>query len=306
MHPFPFLTSSLSPLASIFRPLTSRLWPLASGLLFLTAHAAPAQSIHSALQGKQVKKNFTAAVDQLDEFIDRFNHNDPMFLEAFPNRPRRPMSAERAFLVKSLLNPKAKLDEGVTAGFIKQVTNPAAPRLLSLSDHDWYAALSCTYTLDGRPVSGRLVLKFERDSGGVSAWRVMGATGTWLTEESATIQTLPARATRRRGLNPAAHGNGFIALHRAFLSPESFGENLSDSASRNARVLAALVQNERLKLNRVTHIVYHFLQVDNYIFTVSDVDAPEGEPSGFLISRLLHTDAEAKRKYRRSILHVEG
>lgn len=271
----------------------------------LLPHTGQGQGIPGITQ-PGIQKKFTASVDQLDEFIDRFNHNDPMFLEAFPNRPKRPLSAERAFLVKTLLNPKSKLDPALTDGFIREVTNPAKPCLLNFTDQDWYATLACKLTLDGKPVTGRLVLRFEEDSNGVSAWRILSASAPWLDAEAQKMTTLPPPAARKRGLNPASHGNGFIALHRAFMSADLFAENLADSASRDARVLAGLVESNRLRLDRVTAVLYHFLQVNNFLFTVSDVNAPEGEPSGFLIGRIQKADAEAKRKYRKTVLHLEG
>jgi len=263
------------------------------------------QSIAGFQDGRPIKKKFTASVDQLDEFIDRFNHKDPMFLDAFPNRPKRPLSAERAFLVKTLINPKSKLDPAVTNSFIKEVTNPAKPHMLDFGDRDWYASLACKLYLDGKPVQGRLILRFELDTNGVTAWRIYSGSGAWL--EGETLRNSLTSAPRRRmGLTPASHGNGFIALHRAFMTAESFANNLSDSATATAKQISALVASHRLKLDRVTAIQYHFLQVDGFLFTVTDISAPEGEPSGFLISRLVKANADAKRRYRRSILHVEG
>jgi hypothetical protein len=273
-------------------------------LLLLVPGIAWGQAVSSYQGGRPLKKKFTASVDQLDEFIDRFNHKDPMFLDAFPDRPKRPQSAERAFLVKTLLNPKSKLDATVTKGFIKEVINPAKPLFLDFGDRDWYASLACRLMLDGKPVQGKLILKFELDTNGVTAWRIFSASGAWLDAEQDHLAADGKH--RRRGLNPASHGNGFIALHRAFLSPESFADNLADSASHNAKMVGKLVASNRLKLDRVTSVNYHFLQVEGYVFTVSDITAPEGEPSGFLISRLVKANGEAKRRYRKSILHLEG
>jgi hypothetical protein len=253
---------------------------------------------------RAVKKKFTSSVDQLDEFIDRFNHKDPMFQEAFPQRPKRPESAERAYLIKTLLNPKSNLDPHVTQGFIKEVSNPAKPHILDFGDQDWYASLTCKMLLDGKPVQGKLILRFELDTNHVTAWRIYAGSAAWLEAEAGKLPLTARHA--RKGLNPASHGNGFIALHRAFMSPDRFAENLSDSAARSAKMFTALVAANRLKLDRVTGIAYHFLQVDGYLFTVADIVAPEGEPSGFLINHLIKANADAKRKYRKSVLHVAG
>ena len=269
--------------------------------LFAALPPAWGQSIPGVpLTGKPLQKKFTASVDQLDEFIDRFNHKDPMFVEAFPNRPQRPLWAERAFLVRTLVNPKARIDPKVTDAFVKQVSGPPKAVLLHLADKDWYAALQCRLLLDGKPVAAKLVLGFEQDTNGVEAWRLQAVQAPWLADAGGP--PLPAATGKRRGLNPASHGNGFISLHRAFASAERFGDNLSDSATAGARAFAGLVAGQRLKLERVTQVVFHFLQVEGYVFTVSDVTAREGEPSGFLIGNLSKAGAEAKRKYRKAAL----
>ncbi len=265
----------------------------------LAATASWGQSIPGVpLPGKPLQKKFTASVDQLDEFIDRFNHKDPMFVEAFPNRPQRPLWAERAFLIRTLINPKARLDPKVVDAFVKQVSGPPRAIMLNLEDKHWYAALQCRLVYDGKPVVAKLVLGFEQDSNGVQAWRLRAVQAAWLAEAGGTPANLAQG--RRRGLNPASHGNGFIALHRAFASADRFGDNLSDSATTDAHSFAGLVAAQRLKLERVTKVVFHFLQVDGYVFSVADVTAKEGEPSGYLIGSLAKAGAEAKRKYRQA------
>jgi hypothetical protein len=251
-----------------------------------------------------LKKKFTSAVDQLDEFIDRFNHQDPMFLEAFPNRPKRPLSAERAFLVKTLFDPHSNLDPTTKEGFLNTIVNPSRPQMLDFADRDWYASLNCKMLLDGKPVTAKMILRFELDSNGATAWRIQSASAPWLHAEAHNL-SIPNRL-HRRGLNPASHGNGFISMHRAFLSPETFPDNLADSANLSAKQMAALVVSNRLKLDRITTIQYHFLQINGYLFTVADITAPEGEPSGFLINRLVRASSEEKRKYKRTILHLQS
>lgn len=65
-----------------------------------------------------------------------------------------------------------------------------------------------------------------------------------------------------------------------------------------------LVKNKQIQVEFTERIVYHFLQIPNYIFTVQNYER-ESYNSGWLISSLMQMDDKLKSTYKVEVLNVK-
>lgn len=238
----------------------------------------------------EVTANFAHQVKQIDEFIERFNNQDNTLIRRYAERLDTSVRFRRENLVKSLFNasdPGWNKDDIVR--FIGQVNDTAKPVHLNFFDNHWYAEVNCAVLYRGKPNSLTLVLKIQREKNGASKWVAVSAMADYL--------RLPVRLDTTTGLNPLSHATDFMNVDLLSADKANIGNYLP--AGHYNDVLSVFLyesQNNRLTIKQVNKITYHFMQVGGWVFTVSRFNR-QTRNSGWLISRLLPLDAEAKRKY---------
>ena len=254
------------------------------------------------------KVSFTQEVDVLDEFVERFNNQDRLLNKQYEQiKNRRTPHQTRAFLLKGLFNYQNKewnlLD---MKSFVQSVTDSTSPRFLKFADQNWFAELFATVDHGGKSEKISLILRFEQGPL-FSRWLLVGARGNLL--KAATADSLPALfkpIDTLRGINPAAHGNDFISLYRAL----DDRKNLRCYADRNElhhpelNRFLRLLQAGRISISQIDHVVYHFMQVDGWIFTVSCFPYKPQNSSGWLIGQLYPANEPIKAQYRKRILNL--
>ncbi len=263
------------------------------GWLLLGGQVAWAQSAFT-----EEEASFLFSVKQVDEFFERFNHEENTLLRQHLGRMFPDREITRQEMIKGLFNyADRNWDLQDISAFLAQVSQPEQPVLLSFYDRDWYAELDCAVIYEGQPQQARLTMRVERLPGSSATKWVLAAA-------AAEFLELPRNADPTQSLSPASHGTDFMNLDRALED----GMNVRSYLPQNYRadVLTLFLKahaDGKLEFRQVNQVTYHFLQVDGWIFTLRNYNR-SSRNSGWLISQLLPADTLAKTKYRSFKLHL--
>ena len=271
--------------------------------LLLSAAAASAQRVLFPYE-----ENFAWQVKHIDEFMDRFNNADYTPIRQYVKDQYAINDVSRADVLRSLFNLEKKdWNRQHIVRFLSEVSDSLPPPYLDFYDADWYAELRCQGTHDGQKVYFTLVLSIELDEKtGGSRWIINSVDADFLPKATpeglvfAVDETYDVSKT----LQPTSFGTDFMNLVDA-LRDTAHLESYVVSGAVDQPLTAFLNQLYRRELSfrQVDHIVYHFLQVDGWVFQVQDFHRATTN-SGWLINELLPTADAAKREYRKNILHL--
>lgn len=247
---------------------------------------------------------FAFEVKQIDEFFERFNNSAGSFFAAYLQNHFPGILPDRLALLKSLFDLKkipgsAELAEE----FCLQVSDTVNPSYLDFYSHEWYAEAICKFTLNGRPIEITLLLKIERTANGGSKWMIAGVHSRDMVPAVIKIG-FPEKSTCCKFLNPMSHATNFISLSRALGDKTNLPDYLDSNFLHHpysAAFTQALLRNQ-LQYHYVREIRYHFLQVEGWVFTVSQYRR-QSIHSGWLISNLKKATATEKEQFKHTLFH---
>ena len=244
------------------------------------------------------EENFAFEVKQIDEFIERFDNRENTLIKEYVKAHFPDAQIERTSLIKGLFNQSdTTWKPGVVNEFIADVTNSTSPDFLSFYDSDWYAEVECQFSYSGKVQEAALTLKVQPEKDGASKWIIAGVKADFLRLHSASDST--------KSLNPISHGTDFLGLEKA-LSDKANLLNYFRRDFKNDQVTSFIyeLKNGSLKFKQVNSIVYHFLQIDHWVFTIEQFSR-DSRNSGWLISSLTKASAKHKELYKKEVLHIE-
>lgn len=249
------------------------------------------------------EKHFIYEVKQIDEFFERFNDDKDSFIRKTYKSYNTPYTIKRADLVRTLFNYEThNWDTAVIDSFITFVTSKKNPLLLNFYGSGWYAEALCRFQYQGAEIEVPVILRIDAGKDNRSKWMV---TAIRSKEFPATQVQQPAiaAADSTRFIQPASHGNNFIALGRAFEDREHLGYYFDKAflTTSNAGGFYNALSLGRLKFLYVKRVTYHFLQIRDWIFTVQSFPRAALN-SGWLINSLKKATDEEKQQYIKSLL----
>ncbi len=265
-------------------------------------------SVHAQTVLFPYEENFAWQVKQIDEFMDRFNNADYTPIRQYVKEQYNIEDVSRTDVLRSLFNLEKKgWNKQNIVHFLSEVSDTLPPPYLDFYDTDWYAELRCQGVQNQKKVHFTLVLSIELDeASGGSRWIINSADADFLPKASderlafAVDETYDVTKT----LQPTSFGTDFMNLVSA----------LKDTAHLESYVLRGAVDQpltaflnqlyrRELTFRQVDHIVYHFLQVDGWVFQVQDFHRATTN-SGWLINDLLLLSEAEKQDYRKNVLHL--
>ncbi|MGB3616606.1 MAG: hypothetical protein WBA12_00680 [Catalinimonas sp.] len=265
----------------------------------LTLHAVRAQDLAGGNMWDQDRDNFVFKVKQIDEFLERFNNEESTLLNEQFQRTNAGRTPSRRQMLSALFN---QADDGWdpvnVQRFLAQVDNDDRPARLDFQDEDWYATADCNVLYAGEARKVQLTLKIEKQPDGRSLkWVIVGARGDFL--------LLPDQTDPTTSLTPYSHGTDFMNLGQALLDMDNVRNYLPNTFEASALTLFIYgVRTGQVKFTQVNRVRYHFLQVEDWVFTVEQFERST-QNSGWLISRLAPADNTGKNNYRRYVLHID-
>lgn len=234
----------------------------------------------------------------LDEFILRFNYNDTTYLNTLLNN--RYNEIDRSTFIHYLFdycNPSLIKDSVLTDKFIQTVCNNGI--LLDTQDENWYALLKCSFNVKqdnkvkSKTVPLDLVLQYVGSKEKGHKWIIASVGGDLFKMERKSNQII----------SPVSNDVNFLDLHNLCNSENYM--NLVDNgyALDHLSMFLFALRNKIISLESVNSIQYHFMQIDNYIFTVDYFNRSECN-QGWLISSLKEVNNEEKINYKNKILYL--
>ena len=254
------------------------------------------------------EENFAWQVKQIDEFMDRFNNADYTPIRRYLQEQYDVDEVSRTDVLRSLFNlEKQDWSKPDIVRFLSEVTDSLPPPYLDFYDDDWYAELRCQGVLDRQPVYFTLVLSIERDAAsGGSRWVINSVAGNFLptADTVALAFAVDEGYDASKTLQPTSFGTDFMNLVDALRDTAHLDSYVAPHAvDPSLTVFLNHLYRRKLTFRQVDHIVYHFLQVDHWIFQVQDFHRPSIN-SGWLINSLMAATAEEKAHYRKEVLHL--
>jgi hypothetical protein len=266
----------------------------------ILAHNAKGQVIES---NSNRERNFVFEVKQIDEFIERFNNDNDGFLVNYIKRNYDDIKIDRKALIANLFNRKVSIwkknDLDEFSGF---VTNEAKPLYLDFDADNWYAEALSRFLYNGKVIDVVIILRIKKEQNGGTKWMIVCAYSKMIacTKRPANYRI---RNNYSKFLSSMSHATNFISLSSALSDMSNIHDYLDDNFLRSPSsqgFLTALL-SKKLRFQYVRKIKYHFLQVDNWIFTVERFQR-ESVNSGWLISNLYKASDKDKKAYTQALL----
>ena len=264
-------------------------------------------------QAQLLDNNFLMQVKQIDEFIDRFNNspnayrnyaliskNSKAKIDNLSKTLYGSESADRISMVLLLFDFDIveKIGRDKVKKFVLQVTDSTSGHELNFYEGNWYAVVTVEVLYKGAKQKVDLVFKnyVPEETKPMSFWSAVAGRAEFLRPKP--------NQNQRIGINPGSHGVNFVPLISALENSRNFSNVLSPDFAYDDISLIAYAANEGyLTFQHVREVKYHFLQVDNWVFTVEYFNRNDAN-SGWLISNLIESNPAQKKVYEQKILGI--
>ncbi len=231
-------------------------------LLFFSMNNCFAQ-----LSDSLINERLYNEVKQLDEFIERFNYKQ----DIHGNKISPNFSIPRVQYIASLIEANyilraSKASLATYRNFIDTIANPSHPFLIKFAEKDWYAQASCQIIYKNQIKDLDLLLKIEQAPNKTTRWVIIGVKSDFL--------PLPSRSDDSSlYITPNSHETNFIDMRKNLEKKEQVAHYTQKDFQLDAfSIFLFEIYNGNLKIDFVKKITYHFLQLDNWFFTVDYFD----------------------------------
>jgi hypothetical protein len=281
--------------------LYSRIIFLILFLLDFFCHSLSAQNAPAGPTPEALRRH----VSTIENFMNRFNYEEDKSGNSVPIKSTVPAPdyyiRERNYQITALINfavlnnpaKKILLDE-----FLQQVNATDNQVKLSLRDKQWFSEVQMEVLYNQKPEKLTLILQLEEAQPKTYHWAIRSVKGRFLNVK-------PEEVDHAKLIPPNSHGTDFIGLPQN-LKPAKF---ISQFVSQEATVdqlsifLYAVYRGDII-FKQTGKVVFHFLQLSNWIVRVEDLNKSFGN-SGFMVSELIKADDAAKRLYALQELNIK-
>jgi hypothetical protein len=264
------------------------------GLSFFSA----AQVIQPSISGRQ-ESDFAFEVKTIDEFLERFNNDQYTLIRQHLESRFPGKKISRQELVRTLFNYQEPLwNKDLAAQFVTSVCDTTGEKFLDFYADNWYAQAECLVKYKGVPKKVTVTLQvMVSDRNGAAKWVICGARAPFL--------DFSRRLDSKKFLNPISHATDFIGLKKAMEDKMFLRNYLTEKfqESHLNKYLAALATGD-IVFQQINSITYHFLSIENWLFTVKEYVRP-GRNSGWLIQSLTKRNGKEKEEYKKNVLFCD-
>jgi hypothetical protein len=265
-----------------------------------------ANSLFAQNYEKEFETIFAWEVKQVDEFMERFNNKDNTLIKNYKKDGNDAKSFNRERMIKSLFDAQTKSwnFEEINS-FIREVSSKSL--LLDFYDRDWYAKVNCSVTWKGSPQKAIIILKLQVNSDSSSKWVISGVSAPFLSNTTFTELDAQKSKDKSLSLNPVSHATDFMNLYKITENGENISNYFSPIEEQNKETKIFMQQCilQNLKIKNVANISYHFLQLNNWIFEVKQLNR-QTKNSGWLITKLIKVNTQEKNLYRLNTLKQQS
>ncbi|MEM6348927.1 MAG: hypothetical protein AAF927_33890 [Bacteroidota bacterium] len=229
------------------------------------------------------EKVLYASTKQVNQFFRRFNGEESPLGERYYPRDSlyRNARLREEYLNMLFDSGNQDLNRNKRSKFIRSITNPARPVFLDFHGGEFFAEVLTTFYYKGEKVNLTLFLKLEEDTIG-SKWVFTN------------VYFEPfARAFREAGdsdppdfLHPLSHELDFMNLIKVFREANN-PEKFTEEGFQPDYLTLFLYEYKKgnLKFHTVNKVKFHFFQIENWYFELSEVER-QGGNRGWLITQM--------------------
>jgi hypothetical protein len=248
---------------------------------------------------------FATKVVQLDEFIHRFNNDPNSRIRQYYLSHHRAFDKSREQLIRSLFNYSQAWDSLQMDHFVRRAIDPRRPDSLEFLQDRWYAEARCNFLYNAVTVEADLILRIQLNPDGTAQWVIAAVKPDFVLvqEPAAPVMVLSPAERKVRFIQPAANDTYFAELERDFADKRNLTAYFDARffERRNAGSFYLALLKDRIKFLAVKKLTYHYLQVQDWIFTVDNFDR-ETRNSGWLISSIRAASKEERSDYEKRLL----
>jgi hypothetical protein len=234
---------------------------------------------------------FYAATKQVNQFFRRFNSEESVDGKRYYEKDSLYHDhTTRSFFLNQLFDKgNSFINENLKQQFIQHVNAPTKPVFLDFHGGKWLAQVSTVFYWEGKEVSATLFLNLQEEHTG-SKW-VINRVCFRPFEEYFLKDTLDTI----HFLHPLSHELEFMNLYEVFHDEKELVQNYTDRDYQPDYLTLFLFEVKRgnLRFKTVMDVKFHFFQVDNWYFELSQF-IREGYNTGWLISDLKKVNAKEK------------
>ena len=249
------------------------------------------------------EKHFVYEVKQIDEFFERFNNDSNAYIRKVYNTYHVKFKLDRNALIKSLFNYETQSwDSATINSFVDLVTNPDKPLRLDFYHGNWFAEANCTFQYNSSTIQIPIILRISTNEDGGAKWVIAAIKPSALKQE-AVVTEIITNKNKNKFINPESHANNFIELQRVFEDKNNLANYVDANFFERKNSIAfynALVKS-KISFITVKDIRYHYLQIDEWIFTV-EYFSRDALNSGWLINSMKRASGTDKELYRKKLL----
>lgn len=265
---------------------------LCIALLLLFQISSFAQNDPKYVNDPVTETQLRAQTKQLNQFMRRFNGEENRKGKRLYKGAKGYRSASlRTNYINNLFdNSNFTITPAAKDKFLKHVIG-SKPQFLDTHNGHWFAEIKSSFAYQGTTQELTIFLKFEAKGKG---WH-------WVISSIyfKPYLSMFARPTLKGGeiLHPMSHEIDFMPLNKVFQKPQNIvGYTPKDFKPDFLSIFAYDVKSKRLKFKSVNQVKYHFFQVDDYYFQISEF-IRDGLNTGWLISNLVEIPEKEKEQF---------
>jgi hypothetical protein len=233
-----------------------------------------------------------AQTKQINQFIKRFNlEENGLGSPLNTNDPDYKNPETRYNFLPQLFDlQKFKRNDSLLLKFATEVTKPTNQQFLNFESDDWFAELDCDFAYEGKKVNIKLFFKLVKAEKGTK----------WIIENiyfENYAKALPFREKDpMRFLHPLSHELDFMNIAKVFRDLETVEDyTLKEHQPDYLSIFLYEIKTGRLKFKSVKNLSIHFFQIDNWYFSINDINR-SGFNSGWLITQFKPIDEPTKNR----------
>jgi hypothetical protein len=243
------------------------------------------------VHSKEDEIAFYAQTKQINQFFKRFNNEESIDGKKYDEKDSlyRDSKTRKKFLQILFDNENTSLTNELKKNFIKDVTDPSHPLYLKFHNADWFAQVATIFYWQGKEEKVTLFLKLQEEKVG-SKWVItkilFEPLGGFLKKDSTDTTHF---------LHPMSHELEFINLYKVFQDNKDLVQDYTEKGYTADYLSLFLyeVKKGNLKFKTVYNVKFHFFQIDQWYFEVSNFNRT-GRNTGWLISNLRKVNKEER------------
>ncbi len=258
-------------------------------LIFLISLLSLTPAISQTISGADESRLY-AETKQVNQFFRRFNGEEDERGNRYYTKDKqyRDPALRKKYLGMLFDNSNSGIPDSRKLAFGREVIESDNPVFLDFHKGDWFAEVNTTYRFNGQDETFILYMSLEPD--GVGYKWVIDRIYSDVFDKYMNVDT----THMRKFIHPMSHELDFMNLRKAMDNKDSVAQFAFREFKPDQLTLFLYeIQKGNLEFRTVHRVNFHFFQVENWYFELSEFNRP-GYNRGWLISDLVRVEDRDK------------